>query len=303
MWTGKRSHVPIEKIQLPDWPDAPEVWVLREDKAHPHYGGNKYWKLRGNIIAMHSEQKKRLVTMGGAYSNHLYATAALCHELEIPCLGLVRGEKPAVLSPTLQFALAQGMSLAFLSREDFRRLREMGTEAIPEIFDKQKDYWIPEGGSNAEGVKSCADWAGTITDDYDLIGIACGSGGSLAGLAGARPNRRFLGISVLKGDFMDATVATLQAEAFGTSSANWQVNTDFHGGGYAKLSPEMRTFMPFFEQHTGIPLDPIYTVKLFFALDRLLQAGALSTSTRILAIHTGGLQGRAGFALTAKAKS
>lgn len=287
----KRLPVPIEKIRLPLSGRA--LWVLREELSHPHYGGNKYWKLKGNIHRLQREGKERLVTMGGAYSNHIYATAALCKELQLPCMGIIRGERPPELSSTLRFAEACGMELQFISRDRFRLLREMGPALAGEGFLEETDHWVPEGGSNAEGVLGCAEWAREIPETFDRVALASGSGGSLAGLAGGMASMQFLGVNVLKGDFMRAAIEKLQMEAFGKTTSNWQIENDFHGGGYAKLTEDMKAYMDLFEKRTGIDLDPVYTVKLFFALDHLSLENRLKGDEKILAIHTGGLQGRA----------
>ncbi len=287
----KRFPVPIQKIRLPL--SGREIWVLREELSHPHYGGNKYWKLKQNIAQLHAEGKNRLVSMGGAYSNHIYATAALCRELDLPCLGMIRGERPPVLSPTLQFAEACGMHLQFISRRHFRQLREKGPAVLGELYNVLTDHWVPEGGSNAEGVRGGAEWAREIPNTFDRVAIACGSGGSLAGLAGGMASMHFLGVNVLKGDFMSAAIERLQKEAFGYSTSNWLIEGGYHGGGYAKLSEAMQSYMARFEAKTGLLLDPIYTVKLFFALDHMTMESRLPDHEKILAIHTGGLQGRA----------
>lgn len=287
----KRFPVPIEKICLPL--SGREIWVLREELSHPHYGGNKYWKLKQNIAQLHAEGKNRLVTMGGAYSNHIFATAALCRELDLPCMGIIRGERPPVLSPTLQFAEACGMHLQFISRGCFRQLREEGPVMLGEMYNVLTDHWVPEGGSNAEGVRGCAEWALEIPDTFDRVALACGSGGSLAGLAGGKASMQFWGVNVLKGDFMDAAIQKLQKEAFGASSSNWHIENGYHGGGYGKLTEAMKAYMTLFEERTNILLDPVYTVKLFYALDHLRPEHGFARDEKILAIHTGGLQGRA----------
>jgi 1-aminocyclopropane-1-carboxylate deaminase len=287
----KRFPVPIENIHLPL--SGMGISVLREDLSHPHYGGNKYWKLIENIARLRKEGKTRLFTMGGAYSNHLYAAAALGQSLELRTVGIIRGEQPDQLSPTLSFARDCGMRLHFLSRADFRRLRHEGPGILEGFFVEKTDYWVPEGGSNPEGVQGCAAWAQEIPNTFDRVVLACGSGGSLAGLAGGKPSLSFLGINVLKGVPMEETVTQLQSNTFGHTSDNWSIIHDFHGGGYARLNEDMKSYMALFEKTTGILLDPIYTIKLFYALDHLALRKQIVPDEKILAIHTGGLQGRA----------
>jgi 1-aminocyclopropane-1-carboxylate deaminase/D-cysteine desulfhydrase-like pyridoxal-dependent ACC family enzyme len=278
-----RSVCQIKKIYLSDWPAGPEVWMLREDLSHPFAGGNKWWKLKNNIERALQLPKPKLITMGGAYSNHIYAVAGLCHELNLPCEAFIRGEESENLSPTLRFAREKGMKLRFVTREEYRSIRTAGYEA-------EEAWFMPEGGSNKEGVMGCKEWAGHLPKNFDLVALACGSGGSLAGLAAGSIQQAFLGFSVLKGNFMKQQVSDLQLEAFGRETENWRINTDFHGGGYAKLSPELWDFMARFTEQTGIPLEPIYTAKMMFGIDQMIRSGELAGYQKILTIHTGGLQ-------------
>lgn len=288
------QNPPIVKL---NWhkPISQEIYILREDLSHPEYGGNKYWKLKGNIEKALAEGYTQIITAGGAYSNHIYATAALCAELNLPCIGLIRGEEHQHLNPTLAFAHQKGMKLHYVDRQTYRQIREEGLQAIPALAQlAESAYFIPEGGSSIAGVHSCADWAKILPDGFDLICHACGTGGSLAGLAGGNPNQAFMGFSALKGNFMEEEITNLQLSAFGKTTENWQLQQDFHFGGYARMTDELIDFVRAFYHAHNILLDPIYTSKMLYGIDRLLTDQKLESYKRILIIHSGGLQGWAG---------
>ncbi|MFC2188549.1 1-aminocyclopropane-1-carboxylate deaminase/D-cysteine desulfhydrase [Fulvivirgaceae bacterium LMO-SS25] len=288
------QNPPIVKL---NWhkPISQEIYILREDLSHPEYGGNKYWKLKGNIEKALADGYTQIITAGGAYSNHIYAAAALCAELNLPCIGLIRGEEHQNLNPTLAFAQQKGMKLHYVDRQTYRQIREEGLHAIQALTQlAESAYYIPEGGSSIAGVQSCADWAKILPDSFDLICHACGTGGSLAGLAGGKPNQAFMGFSVLKGNFMAEEITNLQLRAFGKVTNNWQLQQNFHFGGYARMTDELMDFVRTFYHAHNILLDPIYTSKMLFGIDTLLAEQKLEAYKRILIIHSGGLQGWAG---------
>ena len=291
---SKYQQPPIVKL---NWHSSlsQEIYMLREDLSHPEYGGNKYWKLKGNIEKAIAGGYSQIITAGGAYSNHIYATAAICAALNLPCVGLIRGEEHTALNPTLAFAQQKGMKLRYVDRAVYKQIREGGLQSIPELAPlAEKAHYIAEGGSSVTGVQSCADWAEILPDGFDLICHACGTGGSLAGLAGGKPNQAFMGFSVLKGNFMEKEITHHQLSAFGKTTDNWQLQQDFHFGGYARMTDELMEFVRAFYQIHHILLDPIYTSKMLFGIDTLLTEKKLAAYTRILIIHSGGLQGWAG---------
>jgi 1-aminocyclopropane-1-carboxylate deaminase len=285
------SSPPIILLRRKEWPIKPKVYLLREDLSHPNYGGNKYWKLSGNLKQAIHLQKKEVISFGGAYSNHIYALAAACKELNIACTVFVRGDEIKELSPTLQFAKAKGVNLKFISRSTYREWRENKYKVIEAHYPNA--YIIPEGGSSIEGIISCATWPKNLQGDFDYIMMPCGTGGSIAGFAyGYSGKAKIMGFSVIKGDFLQTDIQDFQVMAFGETRNNWTLETSFHFGGYAKTTHELLHFIDTFECETGIPLDPVYTSKMIFGIDKMLKSGAFSDAESILIIHTGGLQGR-----------
>ncbi|WP_040398400.1 1-aminocyclopropane-1-carboxylate deaminase/D-cysteine desulfhydrase [Cesiribacter andamanensis] len=288
-------------IQLLDDPllEAARVrlYLKRDDLLHPHISGNKWRKLYYNLEAARQQGWERLLTFGGAYSNHIAATAAAGREWGLQTIGIIRGEEHLPLNPTLQFARQQGMALHYLDREAYRHKDE---PAQLEALQQQLGpfYYIPEGGSNALAVKGCAELVGELdVQQYDFIATACGTGGTLAGLvAGLNRRQQALGFPVLRGSsYLKGAVDALTEAYNGQCYQNYQLMPDYHFGGYAKWTPELINFINLFRDKTGIPLDPIYTGKMMFGLYDLVKKGWFKPGTRLLAIHTGGLQGIKGF--------
>jgi len=271
-------------------------WVLRLDQLNLPSGGNKYFKLKHNLSDLSASV--RLVSFGGAWSNHIHALAALGKEQGIATVGIIRGEQPQHLSATLQDALDWGMQLHFVSRSEYRRRHDVDyLQAVQERFDPC--VILPEGAANAAGVKGCREIVSLINAaglDYDVIAVACGTGSTLAGIAcELGSDRRALGVSVLKGQgSQQQDVARWIREQGVAPVSNWRIEQDFHGGGYARSTAELRQFILEFERVQGIPLDPVYTGKLFHALYQLRSGGRLPDRLRLCAVHSGGLQGRRG---------
>lgn len=243
--------------------------MLRLDLLHPEVSGNKWFKLKHNLAAA---GHRGIVTFGGAYSNHIAATAAACALMGIPCTGIIRGERPAILSHTLQNAAAKGMQLEFVSREAYR---------IKDSSHYPDAYIIPEGGNNEAGVRGCREILSLRdTSQFTHILCACGTGTTLAGLiSSALPHQQVLGYVVLKG------AEYLQNEI--PAGNNWQLVHDYHAGGYAKTSPALIGFINQFYRETQIPLDVVYTGKLVYGFSQ----SVFPAGSKILLIHTGGLQG------------
>ena len=289
---------PLQKIKL----DLPyELYIKRDDLLHPLISGNKWRKLKYNIEAIKDHQKTIFVTKGGNYSNHIYATAAAGKVFNFRTIGLIRGER--VDNATLRFAAAQGMELIFCNRNDYRNINEdnFGDFISSHIQDTntQDVHFLPEGGTNTLALLGSAEIVTEITaqlPDLDwsktVLATAVGTGGTLAGMInGAAGRGHLLGIATLKGDFLAREVSQL----CDTAHKNWSISNDFHFGGYARWTPELIDFIRGMEQAYDLPLDPIYTSKLFFALFDMMQNRTISEDSIIIAIHTGGLQGRIGF--------
>lgn len=284
--------------------------VVRFDLAHPVVGGNKWYKLQHNLALARAQGATRLLSFGGAYSNHLYALAGAGAEAGFATIGVIRGELVTPLNATLAFARQQGMQLIPVSRTDYRRRGDQDF-----LADLQHQlgpfYLIPEGGANAAGVLGCQDMAAELMARVpDLhcceIALACGTGTTLAGLvSGLRRLRSdaqvpgthtaipfVRGFAVLKGaDFLRTDIRRWLARMGSSATdADWCLETGYHGGGYARTSQDLRAFVEQFGRRQEIPLEPVYTGKLLQALYQRINAGLYAPGSRILALHTGGLR-------------
>jgi len=267
--------------------------VLRLDKIHPVISGNKWFKLQYYIKEATEQQKKRIVTFGGAYSNHIVATAAACKLNGLASAGIIRGEEPPVFSPTLMQAKEYGMELYFISREDYS-----GKKVPGKLLNKEY-YFIPEGGYGKNGAEGAADILNYAKKDFTYCCCAAGTGAMMAGLINASlPHQKIIGISVLKNNFesdspevtkgrMEENVRSLVHN----EQKEWQIIHDYHFGGYAKHKPSLINFMNEFYRHTNIPSDFVYTGKLFYAIADLVKINFFPPGSNLLLIHSGGLQG------------
>jgi 1-aminocyclopropane-1-carboxylate deaminase len=285
------DNITLESIHTTWLPDRIQAAMLRLDKIHPEVSGNKWFKLKYNIEAAIAQLRSMLlITFGGAYSNHIAATAVACKEAGIPCMGIIRGEQPPVLSHTLQTAATNGMDLTFVTREDYRHKYSAAT-GYSGLAQLKHTYIIPEGGHNALGAKGCEEILSIFpTVDFTHILCAAGTGTTLAGLINsALPHQQVIGIPVLKGaQYLEKEVSDLLHPA---NSVHWELLYDYHGGGYAKKSPALIDFINSFYAATGIPTDIIYTGKLVMAFRELVHQGYFPDNSKVLLIHTGGLQG------------
>lgn len=270
------------------------VAVLRLDLMHPHLQGNKWFKLKYNLQQARREGKTTLLTFGGAYSNHLRATAAAGHYFGFRTVGYVRGELTEPLNPALQFMRQMGMELRCLNRSDYRTIREqpdmrawLQVRFPDENFDDC--YILPEGGTNALAVSGCAEIWQHIPEPFDYVLCACGTGCTTAGLAIGNPNVKVLGISVLKGNFLSQAVRQLLTAAGQPDADNWQVIEGYHFGGYARTTSELDDFIDNFRRQHQIPIEPVYTGKLFYAAADLLQKRYFARGAKVLILHTGGV--------------
>jgi 1-aminocyclopropane-1-carboxylate deaminase len=263
---------------------------MRLDLIDPVISGNKPFKLSEYISSAKNSGHRGMVTFGGAWSNHIHATAYATRLAGMKSIGIIRGERPAILSPTLSDAEQAGMELRFISRTDYKDLRDLRDESLEEAFPGYT--LVPEGGAGKPGMRGAAGIMEYIPSAaFDWIVCACGTGTTLAGLISAtKVGQQFLGISVLKGH------TGLKSDINGmlkytTEYAHFEVIDRFHGGGYAKYDDELVNYMNDFHYRTGIPTDIIYTGKLMRAIDMLFQEGFFPPDVRVLAIHSGGLQG------------
>lgn len=264
------------------------VLLKREDLIHPEIPGNKWRKLKYNIATARELGFETLLTFGGAYSNHIRATAAVGAHFGFRSIGVIRGEEHLPLNPSLRYAVSRGMRLAYLDRVSYRaKTSDAVTEALHREFGEF--YLIPEGGSNAEAVRGCAELAEELDDSVDVVFCAVGTGGTLAGVAaGAAPGQVTVGVSVLKGGaFLEDDIVRLQEQVYGARSGSWRLECDYHFGGYAKRTPELDDFIVDFEQRHGLRLDWVYEAKMMYALFDQVLRGQFRRGTTIVALICG----------------
>lgn len=272
-----------------------EMAMLRLDEVHPLVSGNKFFKLKYNLQQARNEGKSTVLTFGGAFSNHIHATAAASQMEGFKSIGVIRGEDIDSKNPTLAYAREMGMVLHFVDRNTYR-----GKNTFPVIEDlKQKFgdfYLIPEGGTNQLAIQGTSEILSPETSTFTHLATPIGTGGTCTGLAASLlPNQTLLGISVLKGEFIRLELENLAALNQVRSKGQVQIETQFHFGGYAKWKPELIEFIRWFWKEFQIPLDPIYTGKMGYAIWEKIKMDKFPPHSKILLIHTGGLQGSQGF--------
>lgn len=275
------------------------VFVKRDDEIHPAISGNKWRKLTYNLQAIAASGRKGFVTFGGAFSNHLAAAAYAGFLNNMQMVGVVRGEEADLKNPTLSFAKQCGMHIIRVTRSEYSKKNE--PDFLAELQRKFPDLEIiPEGGSNILGVKGCMEILSESQRNFDFVACTIGTATTFSGLLLSAPaHTHLLGFPAIKGGhYLRADVHNFIAQAKTTglvastfTEAKWSLQTDFHFGGFGKINAELVQFMNNFYAETAIPLDPIYTAKLFFGLVEMAKAGKFEKGTKILAIHTGGLQG------------
>ncbi len=273
--------------------------VLRLDKIHPLIEGNKWFKLKHNLQVFQERRDLPILSFGGAYSNHLRALAAAAKLLNMKTIAVLRGELVEPLNPVLSFAREQGMELIPVSRSDYRRKHD--PQFLSQLQAQFGEFHLlPEGGSNLLAVKGCEEIVQNVCWQSSarkrVLALCCGTGASMAGLISGLSKREHvlppgvLGISVLKAQGYISQEVNRWLQANDCSNAvNWSVEESYHCGGYARSSPALSAFLTEFKSYSAIPLEPVYTGKLFFALFDMVQRGVISAGTEILAIHTGGI--------------
>jgi 1-aminocyclopropane-1-carboxylate deaminase/D-cysteine desulfhydrase-like pyridoxal-dependent ACC family enzyme len=282
------SHPLLDQKQV-------EVQVLRLDQVHPEVTGNKFYKLRYNLQQALSQNHRHVLTFGGAYSNHIYATAAAAKEEGLASIGIIRGELLDAQNPTLAFARAAGMTLLGISREHYREKNQ--AEFLENLRKQFGDFYlIPEGGTNAVAIQGTREILTARHSEFSHILTPIGTGGTFAGIAASLlPHQQLLGISALKGEGIREEMTDLLNVEGIQSPGILEVFTQYHQGGYAKWTTKLIDFIHWFWDAFGIPLDPIYTGKMAFACWDLVEKNYFPPGSRILLIHTGGLQGNEGF--------
>ena len=261
-----------------------ELFIKREDQIHPFISGNKYRKLKYNIEEAKKQGFKKLLTFGGAFSNHIAAVAYAGKMYGFEAFGVIRGEELKDKigdNPTLRFAKDCGMTFQFVSRASYGEKENWNIKN-----DFQDFYSIPEGGTNALAIKGCEEILLKTDSDFDFICTSVGTGGTIAGLVNcSKPGQQVLGFLALKGSFLQEDISKFVLKN------NWKLILEYHFGGYAKINLELIRFINEFNKKYHIPLDPVYTGKMMFGVFDLIEKGYFPAGSKILAIHTGGLQG------------
>ncbi len=274
---------------------SPKVWVKRDDLIHDVISGNKWRKLKYNLQDFIRSNKKGILTFGGAHSNHIDAVAFIAEALKIPIIIIIRGEKPNELSPTLKRCMKMGVELHFFQRKEYKDRSKNQSW----IKDRFPDYYIiPEGGANANGIKGCKEIVAEINVDFDEIYCDVGTGATCAGISKAlKKHQGVNGIVVLKGaEYLKKEIYQfLKINKASASKNKVQLFHDYHMGGYGKKNKELISFMRKFYEITGIKTDPIYSGKMFYGLVKELQKGNSDKEKKIIALHSGGLQGVEGY--------
>lgn len=274
------------------------LFVLRLDLNHPHISGNKLFKLRYNLDKAKKQGKKTILTFGGAFSNHIAATAAAGKEHNLNTIGIIRGDELKELNPTLKFATESGMKLHYVSRTLYQNKKELYAN-IEQEFSNDNFYLIPEGGSNEFGIEGCKEIINEIKIDFDFICCPCGTGATMTGIVlSLKENQTAISFQVLKAENYIQQEVQNWLEKYNYYQENWSIKEEYHFGGYAKTKPELITFIEQFEKQNGVPLDYIYTGKMMFGIYDLIKNDYFKSGQTIIAIHTGGLQGNEGFKLT-----
>lgn len=271
------------------------LFMKRDDLTHPDVQGNKWRKLKYNLEYAKANNYASILTFGGPMSNHIYSTAAAGKMFGLKTIGVIRGYAHLPLTPTLAFAKAQGMELLFLSKGEYEnRFSESTLEELKQTYGEF--YAIPDGGSNALAVEGVAEMMQEIDIDYDVCCVAMGTGGTTAGCVAGSKGRKVIGFSSLKGEGnLSIEVERLVHEYSTLENAapvyNWTINNDYHFGGYGKVTDELSAYVQQFEKEQNILLDPVYTSKMMFGVFDLIEKDYFVKGTKIVAIHTGGLQG------------
>ncbi|WP_291285362.1 pyridoxal-phosphate dependent enzyme [Flavobacterium sp.] len=281
------------------FPNAISLSIKREDLIHPFVSGNKFRKLKYNLLQAKAENKKTLLTFGGAFSNHIAAVAYAGKEQGFRTIGVIRGEElldKIEENPTLKFAQENGMQFEFVTRKEYRLKNE--NAFIEKLIDKFGDFYlVPEGGTNEWAVKGCEEILTEEDACFDFVCCAVGTGGTIAGLINsALPHQKILGFPALKGDFLTDEIRIF------AQKDNWNLISDYHFGGYGKVNLELIEFINAFFEENKVPLDPIYTGKMVFGVIDLIHKNYFPAHSRILLIHTGGLQGIEGMNIKLKQK-
>jgi 1-aminocyclopropane-1-carboxylate deaminase len=285
-----------EQSLVVDWSGAnqQQIFIKRDDVIHPLISGNKWRKLQQPLQQFLCNKPARVVSFGGGFSNHLHALAYCCHQLAIPFTAIVRGHYQLNPSPMLQDLMQWQADIQYVDKLTYQQ------RAAPSYLAGLHQHYphsviIPEGGSQTSALAGFQGLINELQQNYDYILAPVASGGTLAGIIAALPpqhHTQVIGIAVLKGEgYLENLVSALLPDTHQNFVTNWQIIHDFHFGGYAKSNAELKTFCQTFSTQYDVAIEPVYSGKLFFALQTLLAAGYFPHNSKILVLHTGGLQG------------
>ncbi len=295
----KLEHSVNQQLLIPkEW--GVELYIKREDKIHPFVSGNKFRKLKYNLIEAEKGGFKTLLTFGGAFSNHIAAVASAGEGFGFNTIGVIRGDElknKTSLNETLSFAQDCGMQFKYVSREDYRN--KTSEAFINHLKDEFGNFYlVPEGGTNSFAIKGCEEILTNEDKDFDYVCSAVGTGGTISGLINrSKPSQQVLGFPALKGDFLKEDISKF------VTNTNWNLTSGYHFGGYAKINTDFVAFINQFKANYNVPLDPVYTGKMMFGIFDLIEKGFFKKGSKILAIHTGGLQGISGMNTVLKNKN
>lgn len=285
-------HSPIERITH-KVPDGVELYIKRDDMIHPFISGNKWRKLKYILQKAELQNRRHLITFGGAYSNHLLATACAGAKFGFRTTGIVRGEEQLPLNPTLFLCTQFGMQLIYADRQSYQdkySLFELYSKDDPQAF------FIDEGGCSPEAIQGCAELFDELKENYTDMVVACGTASTFTGLIqGAQNQQHHTGhkTTLIHGIVVHKGAGSLAAftNSYITDTSAYRMHTGYHQGGYAKTNPELIAFISDFNRNTGILLDPVYTGKMMYAVYDMISKKELGEKAKILCIHTGGLTG------------
>ena len=281
-----------------------EINILRLDVLQPIIQGNKYYKLKYNLLKAKEENKNTVLTFGGEYSNHIHAFALAGKEQNFKAIGIIRGDKPDELTCTIKESIENGMQAYFLNRTDYRIARKLvNNEKFEDFFDlleqnninvnKNDCYIVPEGGTNLlalQGTSEILDFAKNI--DYNNICCAIGTAGTIVGIiASARNDKKIIGFPALKGNFFEKDIENYLLKFKNRKYSNWKLKHDYHFKGFGSFNQDLIDFINRFYAEYKIPICSIYTGKMFYGIFDMIDKGEFTKEDKILAIHTGGLQG------------
>lgn len=271
-----------------EFPNGISLHIKREDLIHPFVSGNKFRKLKYNLLQAKAQNQETLLTFGGAFSNHIAAVAFAGKEQGFKTIGVIRGDElrdKILENPTLKFSENCGMQFEFVSREEYRLKSE--NHFLEKLKMKFGDFYlIPEGGTNELAIKGCEEILTENDAIFDYICCAIGTGGTISGIINSiLPHQKVLGFPSLKGDFLKEEICNF------VQNHSWELITDYHFGGYGKVNEDLIRFINQFYADYQIPLDPIYTGKMVFGVIDLIQKNYFPDKSKILLIHTGGIQG------------